>query len=54
MWPSLLFDLAADPGQLTNVIDAHPDVAERVHEALLAFMRQMGAPEGRIAKFLRI
>ena len=30
-----LYDLSADPGELANVIESHPDVAGRLEELLL-------------------
>jgi len=53
-WPSHLYNLEADPGQLSDVIAEHPDVAERMHTALLEFMVEMGSPAERIAAFENI
>jgi arylsulfatase A-like enzyme len=53
-WPSLLFNLRDDPDQLDNVIDDYPEVAERMHTALLSFLKENGAPPDRIAKFAKV
>jgi arylsulfatase A-like enzyme len=34
--PPQLYDLTADPAELTNVIADHPDVARELHAALIA------------------
>jgi len=47
--PEELYDLAADPGQRTNVIAQHPDVADEFRATLAAFLRDVGAPEARAA-----
>ncbi len=39
-----LYDNSADPQQLTNVVDAHPAEAQRLHEAVLEFLRTHDAP----------
>lgn len=53
-WPSMLFDLERDPGQMDNVIGDYPDVAERMHAALLTFLEEMGSPEERMEKFSQV
>jgi arylsulfatase A-like enzyme len=50
-WPSHLFHLTEDPDELNDVIEQHPEVAARMHQALLTFMEAYGASEERIAKF---
>ena len=41
-----LYNLAADPGEATNVADQHPDVVRRLAEALLAWNKAMPADHG--------
>ena len=41
-----LYNLAADPGETTNVADQHPDVVRRLTEALLAWNKKMPADNG--------
>jgi arylsulfatase A-like enzyme len=53
-WPSHLFDLREDPGQLNDVITQHPEVATRMHAALIHFLNRMGSPPERISKFQNI
>jgi arylsulfatase A-like enzyme len=48
---SLLFDIQRDPDQENNVIDQHPDVAERMHRKWIGFLEAHGAPESRIRPF---
>jgi arylsulfatase A-like enzyme len=50
-WPSHLYHLPTDPDQDHDVIDAHPDVAARMHAALMTFMEEMGSPPERIETF---
>ena len=38
-----LFDAENDPGQLVNVIDDHPDVVERLHQAIVDFVKSHDA-----------
>ncbi len=42
----LLFDLAADPGETNNQANEHPDVAERLTKALLAWHETMPPDNG--------
>ena len=49
---SELYNLDTDPDQAHNVIDAHPDVAERMRGAWIAFLEDHGASETRIRPFL--
>ena len=44
-----LFDLTVDPLAETNVVDDYPDVAADLHEALLAEMRKVDAPDEALA-----
>ena len=37
---SRLYNLGADPGQSTDVIEGHMDVASELHRKLVHFMRQ--------------
>ncbi len=41
-----LYNLAADPGEATNVAGEHPDVVRRLTEALLAWNKTMPADHG--------
>lgn len=47
-----LFDLEADPYGEKNVASTHPDVADSLHARLVAWLREMEAPEGALAPFL--
>jgi arylsulfatase A-like enzyme len=49
---SELYNLRDDPGQTQNVLDSHRDVADRMREAWIAFLRQHGASDERIRPFL--
>ncbi len=49
--PSELYNLKEDPEQRYNVIEDHPEVAERMRAAWLDFMRTHGASEDRIRPF---
>ena len=40
----LLFDLEADPGELENLVDARPDVAQRLEEKLIAYFAALPRP----------
>ena len=53
-WASHLFDLREDPDQLNDLIAVYPEVAERMHAALLDFLSAMGSPPERIAKFQNV
>jgi arylsulfatase A-like enzyme len=50
-WPSHLYHLSEDADELRDVIGEYPEVAERMHRALLDFLQEMGAPPERISKF---
>ncbi len=50
--PSELYNLREDPAQTHNVIDAYPDVANRMRDAWLTFLRTHGASEERIRPFV--
>jgi len=50
--PSELYDLKDDPQQERNLIDAHPEVADEMRRAWIAFLENHGAPEARIHPFL--
>jgi arylsulfatase A-like enzyme len=41
----LLFDLAADPGETTNVMAQHPDIAHHLHRLVEDFSRNNPMPE---------
>jgi arylsulfatase A-like enzyme len=49
--PSELYHLPSDPDQEHDVIDAHPEIAGRMHEAWVAFMEEHGASEARLRPF---
>ena len=49
--PSELYNLKTDPEQRHNLVDAHPDVAERMRCAWIEFLENHGAPETRIRPF---
>ncbi len=49
--PSELYNLKADPHQNHNVIGDYPEVAERMKQAWLTFLREHGATEARISAF---
>ncbi|MCZ6679555.1 MAG: sulfatase [Candidatus Poribacteria bacterium] len=49
--PSELYNLKTDPDQEHNVIDAHPDVAEKMRNAWITFLENQGASETRIRPF---
>ncbi len=49
--PSELYDLASDPAQERNVIDQHPEVARRMHKALVEFLQEHGASPERLRPF---
>ena len=38
-----LYDLATDPGERTNLVDDRPEVAERLHQALVAWREGIDA-----------
>lgn len=46
-----LYDLEADPYAETNVIAEHPDVADDLHEKLVAWLEEIQAPEEVVAFF---
>lgn len=46
-----LYDLRNDPGQTRNVIADHPDVAAELRATLVAFLRDVGAPEARASVY---
>jgi hypothetical protein len=50
-WPAELYNLHEDPDQLHNVAEGYPEVAWRMRQALLDFLREMGAPLERIRKY---
>jgi arylsulfatase A-like enzyme len=50
--PSELYDLEADPGQEHNVIDEHQQVAKRMYDAWIAFLKESGASDARIRPFV--
>jgi len=50
--PSELYNLKADPHQKHNIIDEHPDVAERMRRVWLEFLENHGASQTRIRPFL--
>ena len=48
---SELYHLPSDPHQERNVIDQHPQVAEQMYGAWIAFLEEHGAPGARIRPF---
>jgi len=50
--PSELYHLSSDPEQAQDVLDAHPDVGERMYRAWVAFMQDHGATEDRLRPFV--
>jgi arylsulfatase A-like enzyme len=46
-----LYDLDTDPGQHDNVIDQHPDVADRLQDAAVALLVGKGAPSAKVALY---
>jgi len=42
--PPELYHRPTDPGQQTNVLPAHPEVAKVLHAELMAFLRGVGSP----------
>ncbi len=46
-----LYDLDADPGQTNNVMGDHPDVTRELRSQLVQFLREVGAPEQRVATY---
>ena len=49
---SELYNLTEDPEQTTNIIAQYPDVAERMHQAFIAFVKAHGASEARLRPFV--
>jgi arylsulfatase A-like enzyme len=49
---SKLYDLQQDPEQRVNVIDEHPDIAERMHRQWVDFLERHNAPPERVRPFL--
>jgi len=49
---SELYNLKSDPQQTQNVIKQHPDVAQKMHNAWLSFLKEHGASEARIRPFV--
>ncbi|MFN2156120.1 MAG: hypothetical protein ACK2UX_12860, partial [Anaerolineae bacterium] len=50
--PSELYHLSSDPEQAQDVLDAHPDVGERMYRAWVAFMQDHGATADRLRPFV--
>mgnify|MGYP005835466359 CR=1 FL=1 len=50
--PSELYNIKNDPRQKNNVIKDHPDVAKRMRNAWIEFLKEHGAPEARIKPFV--
>ena len=48
--PIALFDLAADPGERTNLVDARPELVERLRAEFVAWRQRHG--DGRVADHL--
>ncbi len=49
--PSALYNLHEDPTQQNNVFAAHPDVATRMQQAWITFLKEHDAPKARIRPF---
>jgi len=49
--PAELYHVTDDPAKEHNVIDAYPEVAERMKQAWLAFLEEHGATETRLRPF---
>lgn len=43
-----LYDLRHDPRQEHNLVEAEPEVVTSLHDALISFLQELGAPEQRI------
>jgi choline-sulfatase len=43
-----LYDLVEDPGEMINLIDSEPEVAQRLEAELLKFARELNAAAGRL------
>ena len=50
--PDELYNLQNDPAQERNVVDEHPEVAQRMRAAWVEFLQRHGAPEERIRPFV--
>lgn len=50
--PSELYNLQDDPDQEHNVLEEHPQVADRMRHAWIEFLKSHGAPQARIRPFL--
>lgn len=44
-WSSELYDLHSDPEELQNIFDSHKDVAKKLHQQYLEFLKEAGCPE---------
>ena len=49
---SELYNLKADPNQQHNVIEQHPDVAQKMHQAFVEFLQAHDASEARLRPFV--
>jgi hypothetical protein len=47
-----LFNLEDDPYAETNVMGEHPEVAQQLHADLVAWLREIDAPEEAVAIYL--
>ncbi|MDF1513931.1 MAG: sulfatase [Anaerolineae bacterium] len=50
--PSELYNIAEDPDQMNNVIDAYPEIAQKMRKVWLQFLKDHGASEERIRPFV--
>ena len=48
---SELYDLASDPDQTHDLVEEYPDIADQLHEVLIQFLIEHGAPEPGIVPF---
>ena len=46
--PAELYDIDADPGQLNNIRDAHPDVVSKLHRDYLAYLGKLGTVKSKL------
>jgi arylsulfatase A-like enzyme len=48
---SELYDLEADPGQTRNVAKEHPEVISQLHDRLVGWLEEHGAPAERVDRY---
>jgi hypothetical protein len=52
--PLELYDARTDPQQLGNLADLRPQVVADLHAAFVAWLKQVGTPEHRLAPRLEV